>query len=189
MEIKTTKTEQFYNNSLGFNHVIKFNDKVVYRKINDEIIKDIRTKEQIKNDFQEFSIEFKELNNESKIKTFSKKLYHNKKIKKLIKMFGTFVLIYSSFTMPVFANELAAMAEIEQVKNFINFVISMIRVLAGIICSLIAANSGLKMLTDENVDTTRECKKLVNKVLWSLFLIFVGTSLANMIAGKLLTGI
>lgn len=190
-----TKSDELYTNKLGVNRVIRINNQVVFRQLNGETIKDIRDKVEDKtqthiNKYIE-SMEFEEIKKDKKINHIAKKLYSNKKIKKLVKIFGNLVLTYATFTLlpgTAFALEqtVVVASELEEVKTFISFIINLIRVIASVICSLIAANAGLKILTEENADGIREAKKAANKILWALFLIFVGTSIANLITGRLL---
>jgi hypothetical protein len=75
--------------------------------------------------------------------------------------------------------------EIQQVQKFISVVITMIRGLAISISGLIAANAGLKLLTEENTDGPREAKKTFQKILWALFMVFVATGIATYFAMRL----
>lgn len=187
------KQEYTYISKLGESHVIKINNEVVYREINGVVIKDIR--DRVTDETKVYS--FDEIKEDKKTMSFARKLYKNKRIRKLIMVFGTLVLTYIAYSFIPFGTafaavvdeSIAASAEIEQVRTFIGFIINIIRVIAGVICSLIAANAGLKILTDENTDGVREAKKTANKILWALFLIFVGTSIANLITRKLLMGL
>ncbi len=78
--------------------------------------------------------------------------------------------------------------EFNQVQMFIRYLIMTIRGLVVSVCGLIAANSGLKLVTDDNLDGAREAKKSFQKIIWALFLAFAGTGIASLLARKLLFG-
>ena len=186
------KQEYTYTSKLGESHVIKINNEVVYRELNGEVIKDIR--DRIVDETKTYDLN--EIKEDKKTMNFARKIYKNKRIRKLIMVFGTLVLTYIVYSFIPFGTAFAAVvdesiatsSEMEQVRTFIGFIINIIRVISAVICSLIVANAGLKILTDENTDGVREAKKTANKILWALFLIFVGTSIASLIARKLLMG-
>lgn len=187
------KQEYTYTSKLGESHVIKINNEVVYRELNGEVIKDIR--DRIVDETKTYDLN--EIKEDKKTMNFARKIYKNKRIRKLIMVFGTLVLTYIVYSFIPFGTAFAAVvdesittsSEMEQVRTFIDFIINIIRVIGAVICSLIVANAGLKILTDENTDGVREAKKTANKILWALFLIFVGTSIASLIARKLLMGL
>ena len=79
-------------------------------------------------------------------------------------------------------------AEFQSVQEFIRYIIVAIRSLVTAICGMIAANSGLKLVTEDNLDGAREAKKSFQKILWALFLVFAGTALASLLAKRLLIG-
>jgi hypothetical protein len=79
-----------------------------------------------------------------------------------------------------------APADLQPVTRFINVVISMIRTLTVSVCGLIAARSGLVLLTEDNSDGPREAKKSFQKILWALFMVFAATAIASLLARRLL---
>lgn len=81
-----------------------------------------------------------------------------------------------------------ASEEFHSVQEFIRYIIVAIRSLVTAICGMIAANSGLKLVTEDNLDGAREAKKSFQKIIWALFLVFAGTALASLLAKKLLIG-
>lgn len=176
-------------------HFIKINGETVYRSLDGEVIKDIR--DSVK-DETTIHMTFEEINKDNTLMTIAKKLYKNKKIGKLVITLGTFILIYSIYSalpgvaIPTMAatletaSEMQTWSEIQQVRDFLSFVINIIRLLVVAICALIAANTGLKVATDENVEGQKEAKKAAGKILWALFLVFVGTEIANIIGHKLI---
>lgn len=206
------KQDVTYSNGLFKNiHVIKINGKVVFREIDGEIIIDRRNSviDETAVELEANSIPFNEIKKDNKLMEIAKKLYKNKTLRKAVVVFGTLVLIYATYKMmPVYwfagkaitasgclieetlpsAVEISTWTEIKEVQNFLNLIINIIRVLAVSICGLIAANTGLKVATDENVDGQREAKKAAGKILWALFLVFVGTSIAGIIGKRILGG-
>lgn len=187
------KQDFYYESKLGRTHVIKINNEVVFRELNGEIIKDIRNK--VKD--ETITENFNNIKQDKKLMDIAKKVYSNKRVRRLVVIFGTLMLTYAAYSIlpiasvsaAVLEESITASAEYYQVKAFIDYIILIIRVLAGVICSLIIANAGLKTLTDENTDGVKEAKKVANKVLWALFLIFAGTSVAGLITKQLLLGL
>lgn len=72
--------------------------------------------------------------------------------------------------------------------TFIHFIINIMRGLVAAACALIMANTGLKIVTEENCDGQRETKKSLQKIFWALFLVFVGTGIAEFIGKRILSG-
>lgn len=211
------KQEYTYSNKV-FNkiHVIKINGEVVYREVDGEVIIDRRNPAIDETAIELDSLQFDEIKKDNKLMSTAKKLYKNRKLRKIIIVFCSLVLIYSIYkSMPVYwfagkavtvnttlavagttmlegapsPAEITTWKEIEEVQVFLDLIINIIRVLAVSICGLIAANTGLKIAMDENIDGQKEAKKAAGKILWALFLVFVGTSIAGLIGTKLLGGI
>ena len=211
------KQEYTYSNKV-FNkiHVIKINGEVVYREVDGEVIIDRRNPAIDETAIELDSLQFEEIKKDNKLMSTAKKLYKNKKLRKIIIVFCSLVLIYSIYkSMPAYwfagkaatvnttlavagttmlegapsPAEITTWKEIEEVQVFLDLIINIIRVLAVSICGLIAANTGLKIAMDENIDGQKEAKKAAGKILWALFLVFVGTTIAGLIGTKLLGGI
>lgn len=195
------KQENTYYTKTGRKvHTIKINGQTVFRELDGEVIRDIR--DQVKDETAvSIDMTFDEIKKDNKLMETAKKLYQNKKIRKLIVTIGSLIIVYAFYSslpgpaIPVMAATLEDPAaintwnEIAEVKSFLNFVINLIRVLVVCVCGLIAANTGMKVATDENVEGQKEAKKAANKILWALFLVFVGTSIAKIIGEKLIRGI
>jgi len=82
-----------------------------------------------------------------------------------------------------------AIAELDMVSNFIHFIINIIRGICISVTALLSANTGLKMLLEDRGDVMMEAKKLSQKILWSLFLTFGGTTLAEFISRRIMNGL
>lgn len=206
------KQEYTYSNKLFKKiHVIKINGNVVYREVDGEVIIDKRNSvvDETAIELEADTLQFEEIKKDNKLMSTAKKLYKNKTLRKAVIAFSSLVLIYATYKMmPVYwfagkavtastsllegaptTSEITTWREIKEVKSFLDLIINIIRVLAVSICGLIAANTGLKVAIDENIDGQKEAKKAAGKILWALFLVFVGTSIAGIIGTKLLGGI
>lgn len=182
-------------------HVIKINGMTVYRTLDGEVIKDIRNSVKDETAITMDNVCLEEIKKDNKLMDFAKKIYKNKKIRKIIITIGTLIIMYAIYSSSPgiaitamastieTAGEISAWKEIQEVNNFLNFVINLIRVLVVSACGLIAANTGIKISTDENVEGQKEAKKAANKILWALFLVFVGTSIAKVIGERLIRGL
>lgn len=182
------KSEVVYKNKLGQSiKVIKENGLTIFRSIDGEIIRDLRKP------IGEYNYQtLEEISNDNKLMSIARKCYSNENIRKAVKVLGCFIIAYVIAKVQVvstvaFAYEdLAVFEEFTTVNRFIDMVISVIRTLSVGICALITANAGLSLLTDETTDGKSHVKKVVNKILWALFLIFAGTALASFFAKKLM---
>lgn len=206
------KQEYTYSNKLFKKiRVIKINGNVVYREVDGEVIIDKRNSvvDETAMELEADTLQFEEIKKDNKLMSTAKKLYKNKTLRKAVIVFSSLVLIYATYKMmPVYwfagkavtastsllegvptTSEITTWQEFGEVKSFLDLIINIIRVLAVSICGLIAANTGLKVAIDENIDGQKEAKKAAGKILWALFLVFVGTSIAGIIGTKLLGGI
>lgn len=82
-------------------------------------------------------------------------------------------------------NTLNSYPELQNIMEFIRFIINIIQWGTGTLSSLVVVVTGWQILTSKDVKPLSIAKENFNKAIWALFFVFAGSNIANFFVGKM----